>query len=281
MITTLNRLEELKRTLKRIETMSPAPAEVWTVADGCTDGTVAYVQKHHPQVNLIVHEKPKGSVESRAKIMNRATGDLVLALDDDSYPEQVDCLERLRILFENRPQLAIATFPQRTDEFPETLEQQDFGPEAPVRSFPNSGACLRLATYRTLPGFEPMFFHSYEEPDYALQCVANGWEVVRTPIVTIRHHYSGLERNERRTHHRHARNEFWSTAMRCPLPQAVVIAGYRVFSQACYAISRGPAWLIWEPVWWWQALIGLPQVLRRRRVLSWHGYKQWLRLGRN
>jgi hypothetical protein len=31
----------------------------------------------------------------------------------------------------------------------------------------------------------------YEEPDYALQCVAAGYDVLFSPIITIRHHYSG------------------------------------------------------------------------------------------
>ena len=48
----------------------------------------------------------------------------------------------------------------------------DFGPERPTRFFANSGAVLRRSAYLQLPGFEPSFFHMYEEPDYALQCVA-------------------------------------------------------------------------------------------------------------
>ena len=37
-------------------------------------------------------------------------------------------------------------------------------------------------------------------------------------MITIRHHYSGQARDEIRIHHRHARNELWSTVMRCPFP---------------------------------------------------------------
>ena len=107
-------------------------------------------------------------------------------------------------------------FPQRTDEYPETLAQTDFGSEHLTRSFANSGAVLRRSTYLQLPGFESRFFHMYEEPDYALQCVAAGYDVLFSPVITIRHHYSGEARDEMRVHHRHARNELWSTVMRCP-----------------------------------------------------------------
>jgi len=278
MITTLNRVDELKRTLEKVAALSPAPTEVWVVADGCTDETVEFVQTHYPKVRVIVHERSVGSVASRAEVMNLVTGDLVLALDDDSYPEQHDCLECLVEFFEARPKLAITTFPQRSDEYPDTLNQKDFGEIRSVRSFPNSGACLRVLAYRELPGFESMFFHMYEEPDYALQCIGNGWDVLLFPQITIRHHYSGLARSEMRNHHRHARNECWSTLMRCPFPHMFLFLAYRMFSQARYAASRGIGWFVREPLWWWQAVKGISAALKRRKSLSWAGYKRWLKM---
>jgi GT2 family glycosyltransferase len=211
-------------------------------------------------------------------MMREVRGDLVLALDDDSYPEQADCLATLARLFLDNSLLAIASFPQRTDEYRLTLTQKDFGEERAVRSFANSGACLRLLPYRDLPGFEPMFFHMYEEPDYALQCVASDWEVRYFPAITIRHHWTPNQRSEIRNHHRHARNECWSTLMRCPLPYALGLIGYRVFSQAWFASRRGPGWLIREPLWWLQALRGIPSALRRRQPVTWAGYRKWLSL---
>jgi len=277
MITTRNRLSDLKNTCDVIARLDPSPYEVIITADGCTDETVKYIGENHSIFSLIVNEVGKGSVASRAVMMQQASGDLVLALDDDSYPEQLDCLAVLSKKFEDNSNLAIATFPQRTDEYPETLTQEDFGSEKSVRSFANSGACLRVSTYRKLPGFEPMFFHMYEEPDYAIQCISNGWDVRYFPDITIRHHFSGAGRNEIRNHHRHARNELWSVMMRCPTLYCVPLALYRVVAQARYAISRGPRWIIQEPKWWWQAVSGLPKALKRRQSLPLNGYLAWLR----
>jgi len=211
-------------------------------------------------------------------MMREAKGDLVIVLDDDSYPEQSDCIARIVPLFEQRPKLAVLHFPQRTDEYPETFARANFGSEYLTRSFANSGAVLRRSVYLELPGFEPRFFHMYEEPDYGLQCVAADYDVLFSPIVTIRHHYSGQSRDEIRIHHRHARNEFWSTLIRCPLPFAVGIIAWRVFSQFRYACSRGWSWVVREPVWWSKALAGLPYCLRKRRPVAWRGYKRWLSL---
>ncbi len=279
MITTRNRAPDLRRTCQIVSRLNPAPFEILITADGCTDDTAEVVKTELPKAKLIVNESGKGSVVSRDHMMREAQGDLVLALDDDSYPEERDCLRTLSDLFSKNARVAIATFPQRTDEYPNTLARNDFGPDRLVRSFANSGACLRVSTYRSLPGFEPMFFHMYEEPDYALQCIANGWDVLYFPRIVIRHHYTGKERSELRNHHRHARNEMWSALMRCPFPFAVAIATWRISSQFGYACKRGWSWIIREPLWWLEAATGLPAALRKRRPISWSGYKRWLKLG--
>jgi GT2 family glycosyltransferase len=277
MITTKNRAADLRRTLAVLRALNPASLEILITADGCTDDTVETVRRERPDARLIVNETGRGSVASRDRMMREAHGDLVLALDDDSYPEQVDCLARIAPLFEQNPKLAIAHFPQRTDEYPATLTQTDFGPAQPTRSFANSGAVLRRTVYLALPGFEPKFFHMYEEPDYALQCVGAGHEVLYSPLITIRHHYSGQTRSELRNHHRHARNEFWGVLLRCPWPQGIGLAGYRIFSQFRFACTRGLGWVVREPVWWWQAARGIGYCLGRRQVIPWSRYRAWLR----
>jgi len=276
-ITTNNRLEELQRTLQMLGKLDPAPDEVLITADGCTDGTAEFVSAM-PNVKFIVNQPATGSVASRDRMIREAQGDLVLALDDDSYPEEADSIGRIIPFFKHEPKLAVLHFPQRTDEYPYTLARTNFGREGATRSFANSGAVLRRSTYLQLPGFEPRFYHMYEEPDYALQCVAAGYHVFFSPTITIRHHYVSRARDEIRNHHRHARNEFWSTLMRCPLPFAPGMIAWRVFSQFRYACKRGWSWVVREPLWWFQALAGIPLCLRRRRPVSWAGYRRWLAL---
>src|SRR5438046_4830525 len=131
------------------------------IEDGSTDDTVEVLKSELPNAKLILNETGRGSVLSRDRMMRDARGDLVLALDDDSYPEQLDCIARFVPIFERRPQLAVLHFPQRTDEYPETLADTDFGAEHLTRSFANSGAVLRRSAYLQLPGFVSKFFHMY------------------------------------------------------------------------------------------------------------------------
>ena len=283
MITTKNRATDLRRTCRVLRELNPAPLEILITADGCTDETIhmlkaEMVKAEIKNLKVIVNEVGMGSVASRDRMMREARGDLVLALDDDSYPEQLDCIARFVPLFEKNPRLAVVHFPQHSDEYPETLSQTDFGPARLTRSFTDSGAVLRRSTYLQLPGFEPRFFHMYEEPDYALQCVAGGYEVCYSPIITVRHHWSGQVRSELRNHHRHCRNEFWSLLMRCPFPQILILVAYRAFSQFGYACKRGLSWVIREPFWWGQAMAAIPYCLKKRNPIPWPHYKAWLQL---
>jgi len=278
MITTRGRIDELRRTCRVLQNLTPQPLEVLITMDGCTSDAVEAVKTALPGGRLFVNQVGLGSVASRDRMMREARGDLVLALDDDSYPEQLDCILRIVPFFEQRLRLAVLNFPQRTDEYSETLIQTDFGSEHLTRSFANSGAALRRATYLELPGFESRFYHMYEEPDYGLQCVAAGYDVLFCPIITIRHHYSGHARDEIRIHHRHARNEFWSSLMRCPFPFALGVLGWRAASQFRYACRRGWSWVVREPRWWAQAVAGIPYFIRKRKPVSWAAYKRWLSL---
>lgn len=278
MITTKGRIADLRRTWHSLRQLNPQPLEVLVTMDGCTAEAVETISAELPEARLFVNEVARGSVASRDRMMREARGDLVLALDDDSYPEQLDCIARVVPFFQQRAKLAVLHFPQRTDEYPETLAQTNFGSEHLSRAFANSGAVLRRSTYLQLPGFEPRFFHMYEEPDYGLQCIAAGYDVMFSPVITIRHHYSGQARNEIRIHHRHARNEFWSTLIRCPLPFAVGMIAWRVFSQFRYACKRGWSWVVREPLWWCEALAGISYCVWKRRPVPWAGYKRWLSL---
>ena len=279
-ITTHNRRVELGDTLAKIGALNPPPDELLVVADGCVDGTAEYVRKHHPQARVIEHEKGLGSVQSRNE-MAEATGcDIFLSLDDDSHPIETDAVQRIRTLFEGNPRLAVAEFPQRTDERPESLRQTDFGTSRFIGSYANSGAAIRRAAFTGLGGYFAPFFHAYEEPDFALRCVASGWQVRFEPCVTIRHLWTGSQRNEIRTHQRHARNEMWSVFLRCPMPWLLGVAPFRAIRQFAYACKRGARWIFAEPVWWRQCLGGLGPCWKHRSPLPWKRYVAWMRLVR-
>jgi len=278
MITTRNRREDLARTFAVLRTLQPAPDEVLVCADGCTDGTVEFIREQHPGVRLIVHEQGRGSIPSRNEMAAAATCDIFASLDDDSYPIEADAIARIRELFEKNPRLAIAAFPQRSDEDPATLSAQDFGTAKFAGSYANCSAAIRTSVFKSLGGYPDFFFHMYEEPDFALRCTSAGWQVRFEPCVTVRHHFSAVGRNEIRIHHLHSRNELWSVLLRCPMPQLLAVAPFRAWRQFRYACQRGWSWVWREPRWWWQFFGGIFRCLRARHALPWPSYRAWMEL---
>ena len=279
-ITTHNRREELKRTLSELARLAPPPDEIVVVADGCSDGTVEFVRERHSGVRLIVHEQARGSIPSRNEMAGATACDIFLSLDDDSYPIESDAIARIRSLFAAHPRLAVASFPQRTDEHPETLLAASFGEPHFTGSYANSSAAIRRSVFTELGGYPAQFFHAYEEPDFALRCVCAGWQVRHETSLTVRHHFTATQRNELRTHQRHARNELWSVFHRCPAPQLLAVVLFRAARQFGYAWKRGAAWAIREPKWWLACLGGMKSCLAQRQPLPWPRYLAWMELVR-
>ncbi len=84
-----NRCSSLKRTLDGLERQTDhhGGMEVIVVADGCTDDTVAMLQKHKCSFPLTVLEQPgKGAAAARNKGAAKASGSLLLFIDDDIVP---------------------------------------------------------------------------------------------------------------------------------------------------------------------------------------------------
>ena len=280
-IATHNRREDLSRTLREVSLLDPPPDEILVMADGCSDGTSSVIRDEWPRVRLFEHERSQGSIPSRNELAATATGDILLSLDDDSYPLGRNFVARLRETFATHPKVAVLSFAQRTNEFPASLHAEDLGPAQYVGSFANSAAATRREVFLALGGYPSFFRHAYEEPDLALRCAAAGWQVRHDPSFLVRHHFTPNQRDEMRTHHRHSRNELWSVVLRCPFPHVILVAAFRVLRQAGYARKRGIGWLLQEPKWWREAVAGIPICLRERHALPWCTYLSWMKLIRH
>ena len=274
-IATRNRLPEVERTCAALARLEPQPDELWICADGCQDDTVEWVRRSCPQARLIVHGASQHSIRSRDEMIRATDCDIVVGLDDDSYPVDGNFVTAVKARFAACPRCAVLSFPQRTDEFPATLNQTDFGPTLLAGTYVNAASAIRRSAYLDLGGWPLVFEHAADEPDFALRCIASRWQVIHETSIVIRHHWSALMRNEVRVHHRHARNELWSVLLRCPFPWWPFVAAIRSAGQFRYACRRGWSWVIREPRWWWQALRGSIGIWRLRQPVDWPSYHRW------
>jgi GT2 family glycosyltransferase len=280
-ITTHNRREELQRTLIRLSELRPPADEIVICADGCTDGTTEMVRSQFPNCVLLENETSRGSIYSRDRLLRASNNEIVASFDDDSYPIGSDFVGRVKGLFAQDSFVAVTSFPEISDNNA-TADKTKTPSSAPhlVSAYANCAAAMRRDVYLRSQGFPKFFGHMYEEPDYALQCYALGYHVRFEPTVPIHHHISAAQRDPMRRHHLNARNELWSVLMRCPFPQVIPVALFRIWRQFRYAWSEGLALAIREPLWWWSALRGVRICLRHRSPVVWRVYYAWMRLAR-
>src|SRR5690242_14400227 len=211
MIATRDRAKDLELTCAKLKELDPPAHEIIICADGCQDGTVTMLQEKFPEFRLLENSSPKGSVYSRDRMLRAAGGDVVVSLDDDSYPVGAGFLPRLRAAFEEHPEAAVIVFPElrlsgKFSASDKTTRSQGHY----VSAYANCAAAMRRRFYRERSGFPKFFEHAYEEPDYAMQCYAAGAAVWFEPSLIVEHHESLVNRDLIRRHHLTARNELWS-----------------------------------------------------------------------
>jgi GT2 family glycosyltransferase len=278
-IATLDRRDDLRDTLLELEKLDPPPLEILICLDGCTDGSAKMLQEF-PSVAVIENERPYGSVYSRDRLFRISRGDLIVSLDDDSFPMQRDFVARLTKLADERPEVGVFAFeemrPAGKDDRPFKRPIE----ESYIASYPNCAGAIRAKLYGAAASYPVFFFHMYEEPDFCLQTYANGYVVQQIPSIKILHRYTHVGRNMIGRHHQHARNELLSVLIRCPFPHVFWVASYRILRQLIFAASNGINWVIHEPSWWWRALLGSRKALAQRRPVPWNIYWNWMCLAR-
>lgn len=282
MISTRDRCAEVAITCSKLAGLLPPPDEVLICADGCRDETIEMLRLKFPRFKVFQNQSALGDIGSRDRMLRVAHGDVVLSIDDDSYPLQRDFLRKLERAFEEHPEAAVIVFPELRDGNTfSAADKTDQSRGHYVSAYANCAAAMRRKFYLERSGFPEFFTHMYEEPDYALQCYAAGSAVWFEPALTVRHHVSPINRKPIKRHHSNARNELWSVWLRCPWPWLPIVSAYRLLRQFVCACAESGAWAICEPIWWLAALKGCHRCLRLRRPVPWRIYYHWMRLARN
>jgi GT2 family glycosyltransferase len=279
MIATHNRVGELEKTLVSCFEQDWPAIEVIVVDDASADGTSERVASQYPRVKLIRHEKNRGSIASRNEILRLAKGKYIIGLDDDSRFITPDGCRRVVERLEAEPDLGIISFEAIGPENPATMsaEGRQCG-EWHCSSFAACGVAIRKSMLEKTGAFVEYFYHAYEEPDLCIRAWDAGYRVLQWNNAVVYHEFSALNRNEQRTHRRHARNEACSAFMRSPWQVAIPLALGRLFRQFRYALRRGWAWK--EPRVWAETIWFLPSAFMHRSPVSSRALKIALAVNR-
>jgi FkbM family methyltransferase len=277
-----NRCDDLRLTCQEIDKFTPAPNEIIICLDGCSDGSKEMLTREFPNYRVLENAVQEGSIPSRDRAFRIVKSDLILTLDDDSYPTDPAFMEKVRAIVEQHPEAGAITFPEvRNDGRAANPRRTETSRGHYVRDFSDCAGVIARHLYGRAAEYPLFLKHAYGEPDFCLQLYAAGYAVWFEPSLTIRHRFTPKERNMMTRHRLNARNELWSVIMRCPFPDIVFLLPFRVLRQFVFAVSQGFSWWIREPLWWWRAIIGIPACLRHRKPVRWRAYREWLILARS
>lgn len=264
-ILTHNRREELRATLAHMVALPDRPRLVVVDNAGGDDGLVGCVMRECPGVEVVRLPTNLGAAGRNAGVARLDTP-YVAFCDDDSWWAP-GALDLAADVLDAHPRLALVTGRVMVGEHnapdPGCLAMEASPlpraaglPGRPVLGFMCAATMVRRAAFVEAGGFEPRFFLGGEEELLAIDLAAAGWALAYVREVVV-HHHPSPRRNAGHRRRLEVRNALWCAWLRRPwwsaVRRSVAIMRERARPHARSALV--------------EALMGLPWVLRRRRVV--------------
>ncbi|MBM9594014.1 glycosyltransferase family 2 protein [Roseitranquillus sediminis] len=235
-IPTFRRAGRLAETLERVGVCVPGPAEVIVHVDAGDTETAPMLAERFPEVRVLVSEIPLGPGGARNRLVAAALHDLIVSLDDDSYPIDGDFFAAVSEAFDAHPRAgALAMTIVHEDE-----ETPARGPGArTVADFVGCGCAYRRAAFLATSGYLPLHpAYGMEEADLALQLLDGGWEIVHRDDLRVRHATDRSHQAASPIVAAHVRNTALLAFLRYPLGHASLGAA-QFANRVLYSTRRG------------------------------------------
>ena len=259
------RVSEVAKTVELLLDLPEHPAII-VVDNGSTDGTSDILTHRFPNIRIIALASNVGAAARNVGI--RAASTPYVALCDDDTWWAAGSLQRAADVLDSHPHMAVLTArvlvgaEEQEDPTCRRMEHSPLAAESdlpgtPILGFLAGASMIRRTAFLSVGGFEPRFFLGGEEALVAVDLAAAGWQMVYMRDLIV-HHYPSHHRDARARRRLLLRNALWFTWLRRPLPSAIRQTG-RLLRPAL-----GDPQEAWG---FFQAVAGLPWIIRRRRCL--------------
>ncbi|TNJ45760.1 glycosyltransferase family 2 protein [Tamlana fucoidanivorans] len=187
LITTKNRLEALKSTLKSISHLiDSSDVETIICNDGSKDKTTDFIKTNYPKIKLINNQKSKGLIFSRNRMLHQTTAEYAICLDDDAHIVSTYTLELISNFFKANERCAVMAFRIFWGEtLPQCIDYTDTNTR--VKGFVGCGHVWRMEAWKSIPDYPDWFVFYGEEEFASYQLFKNNWEVWYVPDILIHH----------------------------------------------------------------------------------------------
>jgi glycosyltransferase involved in cell wall biosynthesis len=187
LITTKNRLEDLKLTLQKIaHLLKREDVECVIYDDASTDGTYNYINENHPNIKLKSNSTSLGLIANRNWMLNNTTAQYAISLDDDSNFLTDNSLEIIENHFNTHENCGVIAFrifwgkeELKSFHSNEIVER--------VNGFVGCGHVWNLKLWKTIPNYPEWYFFYGEEDFASLQLLKKGLEIHYVPQILVHH----------------------------------------------------------------------------------------------
>jgi GT2 family glycosyltransferase len=210
------RRDALREALEGARAQRYPVLEILAVDNASTDGSAEMVRDEFPDVRLVQLEENLAAAGRNAGVA-AAKGDVVVTIDNDVRFTTPHDIDRAVEAFARHPRAAVVNFtilgpdghvsrrdwchPRDVDRWAETEFLTDYVLEG-------ASACRRDA-FLAAGGYWPPFFIGHEGWDLALRLLDQGWDLVYTPEVRVRHLVDPSVRPSSRIYYTFTRNAIW------------------------------------------------------------------------
>jgi glycosyltransferase involved in cell wall biosynthesis len=187
LITTKNRIEDLKFTLVKIQhLLERNDVECIVCDDGSTDETSSFLQINYPEIQLIRNSTSKGLIYSRNTLLSLVTTPFAISIDDDLHFITRHPLELIVHHFEKNVNCGLIGFRIFWDlEEPISTVSKEIS--ITMQGFVGCGHVWRMSAWNSIPNY-PAWFIFYGEEDFAsYQLFKKHWEIHYLPDVLVNH----------------------------------------------------------------------------------------------
>lgn len=187
LITTKNRLKDLKFTLQRISYLiGRKDVECIICDDGSSDDTSGFIRKKYPGIRLIKNERSRGLIYSRNRLLNLTTAKYAVSLDDDAHFITENPLEIIEQQFLKNPNIGVLAFRIFWRKKISTSILCNDKTER-VKGFVGCGHVWNMEAWRSIPDYPAWFIFYGEEEFAAFQLFKSNWQISYVPDIFVQH----------------------------------------------------------------------------------------------
>ncbi|MCP5104281.1 MAG: glycosyltransferase family 2 protein [bacterium] len=244
-----NRKNDVAEGVRELLSQNYKNIEIIVVDNGSSDETAQMVNEKFPQeqVKLIALEDNIG-VAAYNIGFNSASGEFIVILDDDSFPEK-NAIPRMVEEFEKNEKLGVVAFDVRNyAEFTgEAVSARRREPSESSRyqlAFNGCGVGIRKNVIQRVGGYPEEFFLYWNEQDLAIRILDAGYQIQSFTDIISFHKYSPDNRESLRAPFYYTRNLYWLIWKYFPFSRAITDTIKLIYYSFYYTFEqRSPVYL--------------------------------------